>query len=123
MFVFLRKAFLDLRKIRTYMRQEGYGHCYAVFIFVVKASEVIVYDFHKDGIRSSHRRCSARKVVLRNFSKFKRVCFLIKLHSFIKKDTLAQVLSCEFFKISKNTFFIEHLRVIPSVKYLACLKN
>ena len=53
----------------------------------------------------------------------KRVCFLIKLHSFIKKDTLAQVLSCEFFKISKNTFFIENLRVIPSVKYLACLKN
>ena len=61
------------------MRQEGYGHCYAVFIFVVKASEVIVYDFHKDGIRSSHHRCSARKVVLRNFSKFKKSLFFNKV--------------------------------------------
>ena len=29
--------------------------------------------------------------------------------SFIKKETLAQVFSCEFCKISKNTFFTEHL--------------
>ena len=29
--------------------------------------------------------------------------------NFIKKDTLAQVLSCEFCEISKNTFFTEHL--------------
>ena len=29
---------------------------------------------------------------------------------FIKKETLAQAFSCEFCKISKNTFFIEHLR-------------
>ena len=28
---------------------------------------------------------------------------------FIKKETLAQVFSCEFYEISKNTFFIEHL--------------
>ena len=29
--------------------------------------------------------------------------------NFIKKKTLAQVFSCEFFGISKNTFFTEHL--------------
>ena len=29
--------------------------------------------------------------------------------NFIKKETLAQVFSCEFFKIYKNTFFTEHL--------------
>ena len=29
--------------------------------------------------------------------------------NFIKKETLAQVFSCEFCKISKNTFFTEHL--------------
>ena len=29
--------------------------------------------------------------------------------SFIKKETLAQVFSCEFGEISKNTFFTEHL--------------
>ena len=43
-----------------------------------------------------------------------RVSFLIKLQAsacnFMKKETLAQVFSCEFCKIVKNTFFIEHLR-------------
>ena len=29
--------------------------------------------------------------------------------NFIKNETLAQVFSCEFCEISKNTFFIEHL--------------
>ena len=29
--------------------------------------------------------------------------------NFIKKETLAQVFSCEFWEISKNTFFTEHL--------------
>ena len=29
--------------------------------------------------------------------------------NFIKKYTLAQVFSCEFYEISKNTFFPEHL--------------
>ena len=33
---------------------------------------------------------------------------------FIKKDTLAQVFSCEFCKISTNTFFTEHLRTTAS---------
>ena len=39
-----------------------------------------------------------------------RVSFLIKLQAcnFIKKETLAQVLSCEFWEISKNSFFTEH---------------
>ena len=37
-----------------------------------------------------------------------RVSFLIKL------QTLAQVFSCEFCEISKNTFFTEHLRAIDS---------
>ena len=46
--------------------------------------------------RSSHRRCSVRKRVLRNFTKFTgntcaRVSFLLKLQAcnFIKKETLA----------------------------------
>ena len=55
--------------------------------------------------RSSHRRCSLRKGVLKNFAISPRVC------NFIKKYTLAQVLSCEFCEnsISKNTFPTEHL--------------
>ena len=34
--------------------------------------------------------------------------------NFIKKETLAQVFSCEFCKISKNTFFTEHLQATAS---------
>ena len=43
-----------------------------------------------------------------------RVSFLLKLQvlacNFIKKETLAQVFSCEFSEIFKNTFFTEHLQ-------------
>ena len=35
---------------------------------------------------------------------------------------MAQVFSCEFCKISKNTFFIEHLRVTASVYVTSGLK-
>ena len=33
---------------------------------------------------------------------------------FIKKETLAQMFSCEFYDISKNIFFTEHLRTTTS---------
>ena len=64
--------------------------------------------------RSSRPEVFYKKVVLRNFAKLKgkHLCqslFLIKLqaeaYNFIKKETLAQVFSCEFCEISKNTFF------------------
>ena len=53
-----------------------------------------------------------KKDVLRNVRKFTgkhraRVTLLIKLQAacnFIKKETLAQLFSCEFCEISKNTF-------------------
>ena len=35
--------------------------------------------------------------------------------NFIKKETTAQVFSCEFCEISKNAFFTEHLRATYSV--------
>ena len=46
-----------------------------------------------------------------------RDSFLIKLQAlsnFIKKEPLAQVFSCKFCEISKNTFFIEHLLTTAS---------
>ena len=47
-----------------------------------------------------------------------RVSVLIKLqvsaYNFIKKETLAQLFSCEFSEIFKNTFLTEHLRETPS---------
>ena len=45
------------------------------------------------------------------------VSSLIKLKAwgnFMKKDTLAQVLSCECWEIFKNTFLTEHLRTASS---------
>ena len=64
--------------------------------------------------RSSHQRCSVKKGVLRNIAKFTRKQlrqspFLNKVAcNVIKKEILAQVLSYEFCKISKNTFSSEH---------------
>ena len=54
-----------------------------------------VRNFLKIICRSSHQRCSVRKGIL--------AC------KFIKKETLAQVFSCEFCETSKNIIFIEHL--------------
>ena len=39
---------------------------------------------------------------------------MLQACNFIKEETLAQVFFCEFCEISKNTFFIEHLRVTAS---------
>ena len=68
-------------------------------------------------IRSSQRRCSIKKVFLEILQNSQentcaRDSFLIKLLliNFIKKESLAQVFSCEFCEISKNNFFTEQLR-------------
>ena len=38
-----------------------------------------------------------------------KTLFTLPKIKFIKKETLAQVFSCEFCEITKNTFFTEHL--------------
>ena len=60
-----------------------------------------------------------KKGVLRNFRKFtgKHLCQSLffnkvaglRLATLLKKETLAQVFSCDFCEIYKNTFFTEHL--------------
>ena len=72
--------------------------------------------------RSSHRTCSVRKNVFKNFSKFtgKHLCqILIELltldSNFIEKETLTQMSSCEFCEIFKKTFFIEHFSATATV--------
>ena len=59
--------------------------------------------------RSSRPEVFCKKGVLGNFTIFtgKHLCqslFLNKDNNFIKKETLAQVLSCEFYEFSKYTF-------------------
>ena len=54
------------------------------------------------------------KGVLWNFVKFagKHLC---QSRYFIKKETLAQVLSCEFWEISKNTFSYRWFRLLSHI--------
>ena len=66
--------------------------------------------------RSSYRRCSVRKDVLRNFSKFigKNPSLFFNEVAGLRpatllKKRLAQLFSCKFCGISNNTFFTEHL--------------
>ena len=81
-------------------------------------------NLNLSSFKSSHQRCSVKKGVLRSFATFtgKHLCQSLFFHkvagaacSFIKKETLAQVFSCEFCEISKNTFFTEHLWATASV--------
>ena len=81
--------------------------------------------------KSSHRRCYIKKVVLRNFAIFtgKHLCwslFLIKLKAshakvwfqwglqLYSKETLTQVFSYEYCKISKKTYFEKYLWMAAS---------
>ena len=88
----------------------------------------------KGRYRSSHRRCSIKKGVLENFAKFtgkhlsqslffnKVAGLRLQLHwkrdsgmcNFIKKETLAQVFSCELCEIFQSTFPTEHIRTTAS---------
>ena len=93
-----------------------------VNFYVLKISllEIIIF-------RSTHWRCSVKKVFFRNFLKFtgkhlRQGLFFNKVSglrpcrpwglvcNFIKREALAHVFSCEFCEISKIAFFIEHLR-------------
>ena len=73
---------------------------------------------------SSRPDVFCKKGVLRNFAKItgKQLCQSLCFNkvadqacNFIKIETLAQVFSCEFGEISRNTFFSLHLRETASV--------
>ena len=66
----------------------------------------------------SYQRCSIKKGILKNFAKFtgKHLCqslFFNKVveqnFNLFKKETLAQVFSCEFCKFFKSIFFTEYI--------------
>ena len=56
------------------------------------------------------QRC-CEKGVFKNFAKFtgKHLCYSLFFNKVFKKETLAQVFSCEFCEISKNSLFTEYL--------------
>ena len=64
--------------------------------------------------RSSHRSCSLRKDVLRNFAKFTkntcaRVSFLINFATLLKKGPWHRSFPVNFAKFLRALFFTEHL--------------
>ena len=65
-------------------------------------------------MRSSPMEVLRKKGVLKNFTKFtgKHLC---QSCNFIKKQTLAQVFSCEFCEIFENTYFYRTPLVAASV--------
>ena len=63
--------------------------------------------FHKKGVLKNFGKC-AGKNSCRNLFLIKRECL------YIKKETPTRV-SCEFFKIPKNAFFMDNLRAIAFV--------
>ena len=89
-----------------------------MFRLFVRFTEAYSESCQRSKIKSSHQRCSVKKGFLRNFAKFpgKQLCkslFFIKVAGLrpatLLRKRLAQVVSCEFCGISKNTFSTEHL--------------
>ena len=69
--------------------------------------------------RSSNLRCSIKKVFLEISQNSQENICARDLKKNLKKESLAQVFSCEFCKISKDTVFTEHFRTIASgIRYL-----
>ena len=68
--------------------------------------------------RTSHWRCSIEKGVLKYFTKFawKHLCQSLFFNKVA--ETLAQVFSCRFCEIFKNTFFTEHLRATALILFV-----
>ena len=125
----LRQSFNVNKFIRTTFN--GIVTCsilvYFIYVIITSQEQKIFKVLHQKCryIRSSHRRCSLRKRVIRNFSKFtgKHLCqsfFFNKVQAFnfIKKETLTQAFSCEFCEISSNTSFAEHLWATASDIFL-----
>ena len=80
--------------------------------FMMQISCLLIYDVNQltgfCKIRSSRQDASCEKGVLTNFLKFN--C------SFIKIETLVQLLFSEFWEISKNTFSYRTYPVAASIK-------
>ena len=77
---------------------------------LMRSSWVLVFIFNRlPKNRNSHRKCSIQKIVLKNFAKFTGIhlcqsLYFNKSRSCIRKETPAQVFSCEFCKIFRTNF-------------------
>ena len=77
-------------------------------IALAQSHSILQWWYHQSELicclcRSNCIECSVKKVL--KFEKLKKKKKLPQAYNFIKKETLAQVFSCEFWEIFKNTFF------------------
>ena len=70
--------------------------------------------------KSSLPEVFCKRRVLRNFAKFTGKHLCQSLCNFVKQETLAQVFSCEFCEISKNTFLHRTPLVAASGQNAVC---
>ena len=110
-----------------YQKQEKICFYFIWFLIKFVFTYSISLVWSEINCRSSHWRCSVKKYVLKSFTKStgKHLCQSLffnkeaglrsKVCNFIKKKTLAQVFSCEFWELFKNTFCTEHLWTTTSV--------
>ena len=84
-----------------YMQVKSYANLQMFFVLILKYLFTFTVTFIH--VRSSCSEVFCKKGVLRNFEKFtgKQLCQSL---FFNKKETLTQLLSCEFCKTSRNTF-------------------
>ena len=87
-------------------------------VFAVESNLKKVTDIYIFFFRQSHRRCSLKDVVLKNFAIFseKHQCwtlFLIKLQSF--KRLLHRYFPVNIAKLFQNTYFKENLPTAASI--------
>ena len=71
--------------------------------------------------RSSHRTCSIKRAAFKKFALFTGKQLKACKKKLYQKETPIQVLSCEYCKIFKNTYFEEHLRRL--ILYLFLIKT
>ena len=112
---------LDVCYIIVLSLSVGTSNRISALLQFIKAIYIFIYcayfskGLNNNNDRSSHQRWAVRKGVLRNFVKFtgKHLCQSLFFNKVA--ETLAQAFFCEFSKIFKNTFFVEHLRATASV--------
>ena len=90
------------------MTKFGLIKCWTIFGVLLFLPEAVV------------RRCSIEISILKNFTKFtgKHLCQSLFFNQVVKKETLAQVFSCEFCEIFKKKVFTENLRTTASEQLL-----
>ena len=108
-------VFLQVAAVSIGFQKLSYKSPSKVFItFLSGCNDVqkIDVDFCYIRGKSSHRRCSMKKAVLKNFADLKACNFIRKR---LQHRCWVLQHTCKYCKIFKNTYFEEHLQTVASV--------